>query len=66
MTIQKAIKSGLPFRRPSWLIYAAFDIESETEFKYVALYVGKDHFLLGDDVYFDRDDLLAKDWEVKK
>lgn len=63
MTIQQVIKSGKPFRRPSWLIYAAFDIESETEFKYVAMY---DPILLGDDAYFDRDDLLATDWEVKK
>ena len=67
MTIQEAIKSEKPFRRPHWAVFAAFNIESSTEFKYVKqVYPGDPHTLIGEEASFNKDDILATDWKIKK
>lgn len=55
MTIQEAIKSGKPFRRPGrkfWCIIPTFDLCVQIDGEGTVVVLGKH-------------DLLATDWEVK-
>ncbi len=60
MTIQEAIKSGKPFRRPKWSKGVYIKENGTGEFIY--------HDLVddGSEDRFTPEDILATDWEIKQ
>lgn len=63
MTIQEAIKSGKPFRRKEWLVPDYLIIESGGLHRNQLRWERLPHEYY---IFFEKDDILADDWEIKE